>query len=100
METLNSINIDQIRTDFKKYPKTIFWLDEKGGYLAEYCWGSNKFWVSYRKIWQEYESTMGWFQIGEFLKSAVEDKFKLGEISVNPTTTDGARLIEDHFLLL
>ncbi len=58
METLKSINIDRISTDFKKFPNTIFWFNQKGEYLAEYNWDQKKFWVSYRKIWQEYESDM------------------------------------------
>lgn len=98
METLKSIiNIDRTSTDFKKFPNTIFWFNQKGEYLAEYNWDQKKFWVSYRKIWQEYESDMSWSQIKEFLKDQVEIKFHLEDISVNPATTDGVKEIELHF---
>ena len=97
METLKSMNIDRISTDFKKSPNTIFWFNQKGEYLAEYNWNQKKFWVSYRKIWQEYESDMSWSQIKESLKNQVERKFHLEDISVNPATTDGVKEIELHF---
>lgn len=97
MEILKSIDINNISTDLKKYPNAIFWFDQKGEYLAEYNWEKKKFWVSYRKIWQEYEGRMSWGQIQESLKKKIEEKFYLNNISVNPATTDGVVGIENHF---
>ncbi len=90
------------KVDRVKYPNVAFFgFDVDGNYLFEYSEKNGRFWVSYSKIWSVLEKEMKWdcADIQKFMKTKVEEHFKLRDVTPYPVRCNQLLQVEEHFKL-
>lgn len=72
----------EIKINLRKYPDSIFFFKEDDFYF-EYDFKNKNFWVSYDKVWRVFENeySMKFSEIQSFIKTQVEQGFKLEGIT-------------------
>lgn len=82
-DLISGIDISSPKTDFDKYPNTLFWFDKDGNCICEYNFKNKQFWFNYYKIWSVFEDefSMGSNEIEDFTKIQVEYHFKIKDVT-------------------
>ena len=85
---LDKIDIHNPKTDFERFENRIYWFDGNGNYVCHYNWETKVFWFNYSIIWSVFYKQFDWNygQTQEFLKTQVEEHFKLKGVTTASVT--------------
>ncbi len=90
------------KADREKYPDVAFFgFDLEGNFLFEYNEKTGVFWVSYVRIWSVLETEMKgkYTDVQKFIKTKVEEHFKLRDVAPFIMKRYHPVLVEEHFKL-